>query len=205
MENSRTPKPGEIYRHFKNKLYQVITIASHSESGEQLVIYQALYGDFRAYARPLDMFMSEVDRSKYPDVEQKYRFELVDRAKLVEIETVKELARKVSREDGDAININMKESKEDNFEYIRGNSFEDMAEEVQGEADPNLMRFLDAETYEDKLEVLKSLKKHMDERMISDIAVSLDIVAEEGTLEERYEAVKRCLETYKKFECNRFR
>ncbi len=71
-----TPKAGQIYRHFKGNIYRIVAIAEHSETGELLVIYKRDDSQDLTYARPLDMFLSEVDKKKYPDVRDKYRFTL---------------------------------------------------------------------------------------------------------------------------------
>ena len=67
-----------IYRHFKGDYYFLEDVAIHSETREKYVVYRALYGNNELYIRPYDMFLSEVDREKYPNVEQQYRFQLQD-------------------------------------------------------------------------------------------------------------------------------
>ena len=83
----RTFRPGDRVQHFKRELvdpngtqylYQIVGVATHSETREPMMIYQGLYDNYELYARPYDMFISEVDREKYPDIKQKYRFEKVE-------------------------------------------------------------------------------------------------------------------------------
>ena len=80
---------GDIVRHFKREtvdettdmyLYMIVGVATHSETGEQMMVYSPLYGEGGLFVRPLDLFLSEVDHEKYPAIRQKYRFELVERA-----------------------------------------------------------------------------------------------------------------------------
>ena len=65
-----------IYRHFKGNTYLIEDIAINTETNEQMVIYRALYSNAQLYARSYDMFLEKVDKFKYPDIKQKYRFEL---------------------------------------------------------------------------------------------------------------------------------
>lgn len=67
-----------IYKHFKGDYYLVEGIVIHSETKEEMVLYKGLYDDCKTYVRPIDMFLSEVDHKKYPQVKQKYRFELIN-------------------------------------------------------------------------------------------------------------------------------
>ena len=78
----RKIKVGNIYKHFKNKYYIVLDIVNDCESNnddeyKKIIIYKALYGEFLTWARPYEMFVSEVDHDKYPEIEQRYRFEEV--------------------------------------------------------------------------------------------------------------------------------
>ncbi len=201
MGNRELPMPGELYRHFKNKLYQIVAIANHSETGERLVIYQALYGDFSVYARPLAMFLSEVDHEKYPEVSQTYRFEKV---KPVGVQAgAQEASGNGVQADtqgasGNSAQAGMQDAMQTSVQGISQNA-------AQGDKQALVLSFLDAETYEDKLNILRGMKKHIDDKMAYDMAVSLDIVLKEEPLEEKIKDLENCLKTYVRFECSRLR
>lgn len=233
------PKTGDIYRHFKNKLYQIVTVARHSETKELLVIYQALYDDFGVYARPLEMFMSEVDHGKYPEVIQKYRFEKVEREELAgkkvaaartceptaEVSDVKAEASDVKAEASDAkaevsdvkaevsdgtAEMHDEPTEADN-EPVKtyGEPTKAYAEPVEAQEDmpnPKLMEFLDAETFDEKYNVLVSMRDCITDKLIDDIAVVMDVVIPDGDLMQRYDDLRQAIRTRQRYEfSNRLR
>lgn len=191
-EAERVIYPGQIYRHFKGNLYQIVTVAIHSESGEKLVIYQKLYGDYAVHARPYDMFLSEVDRQKYPDIKQKYRFELVDN----EIKS------------NQNVDVSIKESINLTDDIIINDTLNtDNIESVDSEesADKRLIEFLDADTFEEKRRVLINIKDGITDRLIDDMAAAIDVTVDEGDIDTRFMSLLNCINTRAKYEVNRLR
>lgn len=172
------PRPQEVYRHFKGNLYQITAIAEHTETGETLVIYQALYGDFKIYARPLAMFVSPVDHAKYPDVKQQFRFELQGPD-----------AERQIRESGVDV----------------GQPSEETCDRKEEGPDPMVVEFLDASTYEERLNILTGLHHRITDEMLTTMSIVCDIELGDGDVESRYDELRSCLLTLEKYECNRLR
>lgn len=169
------PKDLQIYKHFKGSLYQIVTIAVHTETTEKMVIYRSLKNPERVFARPLDMFLSEVNHKKYPDVKAKYRFTLLDEAEEEREASVTEESDD-NNGTGDAPVIN-----------------------------PLIEKILDSKEYSDKIEAFELLRGKCDDDMLSTLAVSLDIQLSGNTVDEKYADILKCLKMHQKYETNRLR
>lgn len=187
------PRQGELYRHFKNKIYQIVAVATHSETREQLVIYQALYGSYKVYARPLSMFMSEVDHGKYPDVEQKYRFEQVILPEEPQ-ETITPQETVMPELEPQEMVMPQAPVPQPVFEQ------EQPIEMPSAPADDKMMAFFDADSWEEKYNILVSMRDSINDIMIDCMAASLDTVIDEGPMEKRYDALKATVQTRQKYE-----
>ena len=212
------PKPHEIYKHFKGNLYQVVTIAEHSETGEQLVIYQALYGDFKTYARPLVMFTGEVDRQRYPEVTQRFRFELqgTDADRQIRETEAAGVEHPVSTQTtvtasqpaaAQATPIVAQDIAAQATATAAQTTIAPVspAEDEEPALDPLVLEFLDADTLEEKIHILTRYRNQMDEGLLNSIAISLDLVVEKKNLQEKYDEIMNCISMMKHFECNRLR
>lgn len=204
----REVRTGEIYRHFKGNLYQIVAVARHSETNENYVVYQALYGDMQVWVRPYDMFVGEVDHVKYPQVKQKYRFELLNTLANV-VGNVPNTGSVVSGDDsahatdGDKTadarqKVSAVSETEENA--TQADSYEDLKE--QG-VDVRLLEFLDAPTYQDKINYLNLIRANIDDALINNIAAAMDITVDDGPIDARFFSLRNCLATKAKYECAR--
>ncbi len=200
------PKPHEIYKHFKGNLYQITAVAEHTETGEQLVIYQALYGDFKTYARPLSMFTDRVDRKKYPEAAQEFRFELqgadAERQRAESALNPDSGAEPGANAEPDS---NAKATSDSAVRMAVSDRNQEECSEGELTLDPMVLEFLDADEYEQRLNILAGLHHRITDEMITTMAIACDVEINEGDIEERYESLRACLLTRERYECNRIR
>ena len=205
------PKPQEIYRHFKGRYYQIVTIAINSETREEMVVYQALYGDFAYFCRPLWMFTEILDPIKYPEATQKYRFEPVkpmseqirtriERPTMPEILQV-DKTRVYEREQETAQQMQTSETYQ--VAPVRKKTIEEEALELN--MDPRIVAFLDSNSSEERLKILNGLARDITDDQIDICAMAVDVTISEGNTSDRYAALRDSLLTKMRFETNRLR
>lgn len=166
----RTPEPGKIFYLAQDKPYQIITMGIHKETGESMVIYQALYGEFKTFVLPLSRFLNEVDNDiiQIHNQESKQKPQLYSEKKEVEA------------------------------------SHEIQDDQQQEKVNAVLLEFLDANTYRKKLEVITTNLNEIDDRLINNMAVSLDCTVEDGPIDQRLQELIYCLNQKSRFEDKRF-
>ncbi len=202
MEKRDIPRPGEFYRHFKDRLYQIIAVAYDAETEQQVVVYQALYGDYRVWVRPLENFLSRTDREKYPEASQEWRFERVQPA---EAAPRQEAAPASSEKTVTPAAPELKEGP---------------AQDVSAPAEPApavpavedgrtgtqvLLAFLDAETREEKKAVLVSGMARLTQRELDSIYMALDMPAQEGDVRSQVSGILSWMKTQERYESSRLR
>lgn len=294
----RVPRAGELYKDAANRTYQVAAVAVHANTGEHMVVYQALYGDFGVYTMPLKQFLAEIDKEKYLQAVQQHLFEKINKAVPAGVLTdesnmpgsmddpageskPRSWAEQQDADQQSALSKDLEGGYEKNqaagnpeiqqggtfvqaLKARTGNSSKPAASTVQSRprtqspaesrrvlrhhetdsfregdhdyekrrrqleereqrremfrrtqnsesasdelrANPCLIKFLEAETYEDKFRVLREIQDDITDRLIDDIAVVLDVVIPEGDLHDRFRQLQSIILTRQKYEINRFR
>ena len=209
----RVPRPGEFYRHFKKGVYQIIAVAEHSQTGEAMVVYQALYREFKIYVGPLSAFVDKVDKEKYPETSQKYRFERISPSELsgkgrepggVRQETTRQSMAAAWRESQEDAKREQGMASEGDVSSGGGEGSRE-GDVEEGRISPRFLEFLDARSYEAKAALLDSLKKELTDEMIDSMAMAVDLEIPPGSLEERRGQLSKCLRTMGRYEAARLR
>lgn len=174
----KTPRAGEIFYLTKDKPYQIITMGIHKETCESMVIYQALFGDYATLVLPLSKFMQEVQ-----GYDTKVVRDTTNRKNDIE-DTV-------SHSDNKQTNIQTE------------NKAGDTEADLYNQVNKILLTFLDTDSYSGKLEVITTNIKAIDDRLINDMAASLDCTVEDGPMDKRIQELIYCLRQLSRFEVRR--
>ncbi|MBR4753950.1 MAG: DUF1653 domain-containing protein [Lachnospiraceae bacterium] len=198
----RRVEVGQVYRHFKGNVYEVVALAVNADNREEVVVYRALNRD-KVFVRSYRGFVSEVNKEKYPDVTQKYRFELVSDKEPEEAEEPEELADIEAESDEPADKgyfpgYNGSTKKAPAVGEVKA---EEPAAAPEGDVNPMLMQFLETKSFDEKLQILRRMESEMTDKLLDDMAASLDVVIHDGELSDRIRELKTCLSTFNKFDC----
>ena len=235
MDKVHTIQAGQIYRHFKGNLYQIVAMAEHTETGETLVIYQALYGGYGIYARPYHMFVELVDRSRYPAeaYPQAQRFVLVGQAGTLpealqgqqekpagaatsgsvfqqnfEYGSEAAVGMPQTSAAGSQVTVSNSRLEQNGMQQTSGSDVvpKQKTKGIQrGIRQPQeyLMAFLETDSYQEKMDILRMLGSDCTETILNSMALSLDLALRGTTIEDCMEEVRQCLKLHMKYEKER--
>lgn len=226
----RVPVSGEFYRHFKGKLYQIVTVAKDCNSLQPLVVYQALYEPYQCWVSEMKEFLSPVDKQKYPDVKQEHSFERVqmgvgqnDGEPAESIPRAESSVQSVPRAEKPVQSVSWAErpagsvpqaqkqpvpTEEQVVKALKtGQPERYLTGRISNEevAKIGFLSLLDAENFHEKRQIFLGLKPYLDQRMLSNIAVALDIVLEDGDLDTQFASLLWCMEKLEHYEGGRLR
>ena len=189
------PIPGTRYFDREKRQYQLMLVADHSKTNEKMAVYQALFGGFEYFTEPLGIFMTE--KTEVSSEIGRTGGSKWSRPAVLQTEAANPVQDPIAKPE------NQKLKTEDSSVCQPVQPHHQTLEEET--ANPILLEFLDAETLEEKYQVIKSLGNSITNRLIDDFAVVLDLVIPDGSLDSRYMQLLSSVRTMQKFETNRFR
>ena len=224
-------KAGDIYRHFKGNRYEIVAVAEDCEDGSPQVVYKALYPPYKIYVRPYFDFVEKLDRNKYPRAEQKHRFEKEEKTAgerkyfgnlpgLGEDEKVENttlsgqsISAKSEYEQPELTKPETEQAEPDQFnaepvkpEPEKPDRYTESGRiSVERKVDQKLLLFLNGNTFEEQIAVLKEMHGKITDEMFAVMFASLDFPMPNGDEEARYSALMKRLETMHEFDGKRFR
>ncbi|MBR5338280.1 MAG: DUF1653 domain-containing protein [Lachnospiraceae bacterium] len=194
----RTVKVGEVYRHFKGNTYEVLALAVNADNRERVVVYRSLAND-KVFVRSFRGFTGEINKDKYPEATQTYRFELVEDLETEGTETEDLESEEVAAAPKAEAEVKTEPKKAPPVGEVTSYEYKAAAE---GDVEPMLMEFLETRSFEEKLQILRRMEPIMTDKLLDDMAASLDVVIHDGDISDRIRELKTCLTTFDKFDCS---